>query len=387
MQNSTSSNLENTTPFKTANTLKDSYINKGAKLNTKNSNPGQNSPEMCGPMGKNRTPQGGHTSGGDFVPDQFDIEILKLLKLKHHGRNIARLLNRAPSTVKSRLDKMERLGAIQSGKGAFNTKIYTISSNTNRFLIHNEGGAPHPVFTAHCMEFKFPILEGSQPTNKQGYNMRNWRGYVWRFGDYVIRSTPRNIIVSVNLDLGAATIDDLILKYSDVSRTAAFDFAGKYNLVLGAPTLNRPPHYTMKDQALSQLATLRGEFKTESGLMLDKSKSSGDLEMQEKQARALEFTLNSMPELVGELVNNYESLQEQINTLTDTLNQVLLLCQVQDLRAKSNNNNNQGSDLHELQAQINDLYEKNNDFNNRLLALEGQNIHNKNDNNKDTMFS
>lgn len=246
----------------------------------------------------------------------FDIQILKLAADQNHRRLIARTLNRSQGTIQYRLNRLEKAGLITPYQGTNRTKLYKISSKLTSLFIYNETKPPITPFTAHSMSFKFPILEGNQPKSSQAYKTATWTGYVFKSPDHTIRSTPSSIIIDINQDIGAASIDDLNLKYSQIAQSQVYKFAEKHHITLGGISKYREAHFTLEDNPLAQIISDRGEFKTASGLQIDKSRSSGDLEMKEESARAMEFTINKLPNITSEL-------QTDVKVLTETLDSKL----------------------------------------------------------------
>ena len=99
------------------------------------------------------------------------------------------------------------------------------------------------LFTTHNMRFKFPIVTGTQPKSKHPFQMNNWTGYKFINDDHTVVSTTKSIVIDINQDIGAGTIGDLILKYTEIAQTHANNFAQKHNLTLGEPQLYGNPHY------------------------------------------------------------------------------------------------------------------------------------------------
>lgn len=99
-------------------------------------------------------------------------------------------------------------------------------------------------FTAHNMSYKFPILSGIQPKSTHSFNMKNWTGYKFINDDYMVVSTPKSILIDVNQTLGAGSIGDLNLKYTEIAQAHANNFAKQHDLTLGTPQRHRKPHFT-----------------------------------------------------------------------------------------------------------------------------------------------
>jgi hypothetical protein len=247
--------------------------------------------------------------------DSLDKNIITFAAEYHHARSISRKLNRPESTIMYRLNKMEKAGLIsqvipENEKPGAKTKLkcYHISEVCATSLIYNDKKPPATDFTVHAMSFIFPILEGTPPKSAQRYKMNHWEGSIFTFANHKIRVTTKSIIIDINEDLGAGSIDDLNLKYSQLAQSHAYKFAEKHHIVLGGISKYRQGHFTIEDNALAQIISERGEFKTTSGIMIDKSRSSGDLEMQEDNARAFEFTINKLPTLAAGMKSNLEDI-------------------------------------------------------------------------------
>ena len=264
---------------------------------------------------KTGTSQYVQTQTGKLKLKEIDLDILKLLAEKYHQRKVAKELNKPLATINRRIIRLEKAGLITAHQGVYGTKIYTLSNRCPIFqdknptsFIYNETPASDTVITAHSMSFKFPILAGSQPKSSKAFKTKSWTGYVFNFPDYTIRSTPTSIIIDVNVDLGADSINNLILKYTQIAESKTYKFAEKHHVALGGISKNREGHFTIEDNALAQIVTERGEFQTTSGLMFNKSQSSGDLEGNEQQARAIEYSINTLPELAAGMKSNLEDI-------------------------------------------------------------------------------
>ncbi len=268
--------------------------------------------ECCAPMVETGKIRG-------ISVDSFYLHICRLAANKHHIRSIARILRRPESTVRYRIRKLQQQDLITSYNGTYSTKLYHISSTLTDLFIHNEDLPTLAFFTAHSMSFKFPILEGCQPKSPKGYQTKSWIGYVFRLPDHTIRSTPSNIIVDINQDMGAGSIDDLILKYSQLAQSYAYNFAEKQHLTLGGISRYRAGHFTMEDCALAQLISERGQVCTSSGLHMDKSRSTGDLEMDEQTARSMEFTLNKLPVIAAGLDTRLSGVETSLDSIQELL--------------------------------------------------------------------
>ena len=266
-----------------------------------------------------------------LVLSPLDVEILECVKDDMHVGAMVNSINAPRSTIRYRIKRMVKEGLLIPAKGVYGSKLYKISSDLppslNETLIHNEERHAATDFTAHAMSFKYPVISGVQPKSKHSYKMNNWLGYVFTFNDHVIRTTPKSIIIDINLDLGAGSINDLNIKYMDVAQPYILNFAKEHKLDLGTPQQYRKPHYTIEDTAISHILTERGEFKTKGmGLSFDKSKSTGDLEMGERSARAFEFTLNKLPHITDKINSKLGALNqttsEEFSKTQSTLEQI-----------------------------------------------------------------
>ena len=269
-----------------------------------------------------RTPQGYQPKSHKIKLSKNDEKIIVLLgdqENPHHVRSLARALNTAPSTMSNRLKKLEKAGIIKSYKGVAATKIYKLSVHLNtqsdQSLIYDDNRHQSAQsFTAHCMTFKFPIITGTQPKSKHPFKMNNWTGYTFHHKNYEIRSTTQSIVIDINQDLGAGSIDDLTLLYSDIARGHLVEFAKQHNITLGTPQSYRKQHFTIPNTSIGKILSERGSFNTAEGLMIDESKSKGDLEMGEDLARDFEFTLNKLPGIANNIENRLGELNETTKT-------------------------------------------------------------------------
>ena len=271
---------------------------------------------------KIRTPQGETPKSHKIKLSKNDEKIIVLLgdqENPHHVRSMARALNTAPSTMSNRLKKLEKAGIVKSYKGVAATKLYKLSSRlsnqSDQSLIHDDNRQQSAQsFTAHCMTFKFPIVTGIQPKSKNKFHMNNWTGYTFHGKNYEIRSTTKSIIIDINQELGSGTIDDLTLIYSDIARGHLVEFTKQHKITLGTPQRYRKQHFTIPDTAIGKILSERGSFDTKGGLMIDESKSAGDLEMGEDLARDFEFTLNKLPKITNDIESQLGNLNK---TTTD----------------------------------------------------------------------
>ena len=310
---------------------------------------------------KNDTGQGGKTVRPPItrkvrpplvcVPDTnklvltpLDWEIIEYLKDDMHIRGIENSIGIPRSTIRYRVERMEKAGLLLASKGVYGSKLYKLSKNSptqmGESLIHNEERHHAADFTAHAMSFKYPVINGVQPKSKQSYKMNNWHGYVFTFKDHVIRTTPKSLIIDINIDLGAGSINDLNIKYMDLAQPYILSFAKQHKLDLGTPKQYRKPHYTIEDTAIGQILSERGEFKTKGmGLSIDRSKSTGDLEMGEESARAFEFTLNKLPYITDQIrsklskldqvtVDEFSKTQSILDKISDDVSGLYVLLQM-----------------------------------------------------------
>ena len=271
---------------------------------------------------KTRTPQVETPKSHKIKLSENDEKIINLLgdqENPHHVRSMARTLNTAPSTMSNRLKKLEKAGIVKSYKGVAATKLYKLSSSlynqSDQSLIHDDNRQQSAqYFTVHCMTFKFPIVTGVQPKSKNKFHMKNWTGYTFHGKNYEIRSTTKSIIIDINQELGSGTIDDLILMYSDIAQGHLVEFTKQHKITLGTPVRYRKQHFTIPDTSIGKILSERGSFNTEGGLMIDESKSTGDIEMGEDLARDFEFTLNKLPKITNDIENQLDKLNQ---TTTD----------------------------------------------------------------------
>lgn len=266
-------------------------------------------------MKKVRHPQGYVQDTYDLVLTPLDWDIIEYLIDDMHIMGMVNSIGKPRSTIRYRVKRLEKAGLLHATKGVYGTKLYKLSKDLStqmgESLIHNEDRHRAVDFTAHAMSFKYPLVSGIQPQSKHSYKMKNWLGYVFTFKDHVIRTTPKSIIIDINVDLGAGSINDLNIKYMDVAQPYISNFAKQHRLDLGTPQQYRKPHYTIEDTAIGQILTERGEFKTTGmGLSFDKSKSTGDLEMGERSARAFEFTLNELPHITDKIKSKLYDLNQ-----------------------------------------------------------------------------
>lgn len=257
--------------------------------------------------------------------DKLDHHILILISEKCHENAIVKFTKRPRSTIKHRLSRLKKWGFIKPYY--FNTalqrvKLFELTQKGTQILIYNEEqhGATcseghamttHTPFTSHAMSFKFPIHEGKQPKSPRAYKMKNWLGYVFEYTNHVIRTTPSNIIIDVNLDLKADTVDNLILKYSLFAQKYVLEFAERHNVTVGQCQTNRSGHYNKENIPFIQLIAERGEFQSKD-VKIDKSRSNGDLEFNEESARGFEFVLNQMPTIVAKLCTKIDHIEKVI---------------------------------------------------------------------------
>ena len=270
------------------------------------------------------TPQGVQPKSSKNKLDDMNSKIIELLKDQWHCRGIAKELNAPHSTISYRLNKLQKAGLIKSYNGAYGTKLYKLSSHldtpSDQSLIHDDNRQQSAQsFNAHCMTYSFPIVTGSQPKSKNPYHMKNWTGYIFYGNNYKIRSTPRSIIIDINQDLGAGTIDDLIIMYTEMAKGHLVEFTKQHKITLGTPKRYRKPHFLIPDTAIGKALSQIGSFETSGGISVDESQSKGDLEMGEDLARDFEYTLNKLPKIVSNIENNLGELNK---TGTDRFDKV-----------------------------------------------------------------
>ena len=109
-----------------------------------------------------------------------------------------------------------------------------------------------PYVMAHNYAFKFRILEPEKvqfaPQAGKIYKMQKWEGRTFESedGSHFIRTTPKHVIVYVNVELGAEKVVNLIIKYVELAKTYAFKFSQRYNIKLNStPELYCSPHFTL----------------------------------------------------------------------------------------------------------------------------------------------
>ncbi len=246
--------------------------------------------------------------------DKLDHHILILVSEKCHENAIIKFTNRPRSTIKDRLDRLQKWGFIKPyyfQTALQRVKLFDLTQKATQILIHNEDAPTPNVFQAHAMTFTFPLLEGTQPKSAQAYKMNNWTGYVFEYINHTIRSTPRAIIIDIKLDLLADSIDNLNIKYYQFAQKYAVEFAEKHKIAIGSGQRTRNPDYAVINIPIIQCVADRGNFRTPAGVKVDKSRSAGDLEFsQEQTARNFEFVLNNMPREVAEIKTDIKEIRK-----------------------------------------------------------------------------
>lgn len=248
--------------------------------------------------------------------DKLDHHILILVSEKCHENSIIHLTKRPRSTIKDRLNRLQKWGFIKPyyfQTALQRVKLFDLTQKAMQILIHNENAPTHSVIQAHAMTFSFPILEGPQPKSAQAFKMNNWTGYVFENINHVIRTTPRSVIIDVNLDLGSDSIDNLNIKYYELAQKYAVEFAEKHKIRIGGGKRSRNPDYATMNIPVVQCVADRGNFRTPTGIKIDKSRSNGDLEFsQEQTARNFEFVINDMPKAVLEIKAEIVALRKTV---------------------------------------------------------------------------
>lgn len=268
---------------------------------------------------KSCSPQGVLPQINGIKITQFDVEICSHLKEHCHAREVARKLSKPFSSVSYRIRRLEHAKLLFAHTGAYNTKTYEISDNLQPLLIHNEERSPAAEITAHGMSFTFPLISGTQPTSGTPYKMNNWTGYKYSGKDHTIRATTKSILVDINRDLGANTVNNLTLKYSELARSFAVQFSESHNIEVGSPTLTRNPHFTVPNSAIGKVYTDHIGCINGDGFHMDKSKSKGDLEMDLGMATAFDYAINDMPNLIGGLTASIGDLSESIGLMREDI--------------------------------------------------------------------
>lgn len=272
---------------------------------------------------------------GRFLNER-DLKILKLLSIGYHERGIARLKNEKRPTIQSIVKKLRELKLIKPvGKSNVRSypKFYYATPKGMKFLEYNERETRNqelPPLSCHCNSFKFQA-EGILPTSDRPIKMTHWIAYDFHYPNHKIRTIPGKknnlIIVFVNHDLGADTVENLNHKYEELAKKYAREFSQEHGLKVGLPQRYKKPHYTIKNSAVAKKLTEQGEFRIESngGLeIFDRSRSEGDRETtDEEKARQWENALYQIPkefpkvrtevhELEDRLSNTVSEIQEKI---------------------------------------------------------------------------
>jgi hypothetical protein len=253
--------------------------------------------------------------GGIFPLDPLDLKILNFLSIHHYERSISRVTNEKRVTIQKRIKRLREMGLIRPEEGNRHIKFYALTPSGIQFLVYDEEGTrkqdgKNP-FTLHCSKWSFPIISGFQPRSKNPVKMKNWTGFDFIYSQYTIRSTPSSIHVFVNVELLGESVENLNKKYEALAICYAGKFAEDHGLKLDAPKPYQKPHFTLRDNALTKIISEVGNVRTPD-IHIDKSRSDGDLEMEYKAAKGLEFSISQMPAIVA-------GLQADISGMKDTI--------------------------------------------------------------------
>lgn len=254
--------------------------------------------------------------------DPLDLKILKLLAELHYERSISRITGRPRSTVKDRIRKLRSLKYIKPEEGSKYITFYTLTARGADFLVYDEPGtrkqeAASP-FTLHCSKFSFPIISGLQPRSKHPVKMHNWTGYDFPFSLYTIRTTPRALHVFMNIELSGESVEALNEKYQALAIGYAGKFAEKHGLIVGEPKPYQIPHLNLPNTSLAKIISEVGTVKLPD-MHIDRSRSSGDLEMSLEAAKGMEYTIAQMPAIVAGLRADMESMKGLIQTFIESM--------------------------------------------------------------------
>ncbi|VVB51648.1 Uncharacterised protein [uncultured archaeon] len=254
--------------------------------------------------------------------DSFDLKIMELLLERHYESSISRITGRPRTTIQKRINRLKTLEIIKPEKQN-HICFYMINPRMTPFLVHDERPTRERErqagFTLHCSAFKFPLISGLPPTSKHPIKMRNWTGYDFKESHNVIRIIPKWIIVFVNEDLKSDSVENLNAKYRELAISIAGRFAEAHGLKLGAPKEYQTPHFTLKDNALAKALSDVGEFQTESGIHIDKSRSSGDLEMDYEAAKAMEYSLIQRPKVDTIILSKIDVVLSMVRFFDDRI--------------------------------------------------------------------
>lgn len=298
-----------------------------------------------------------------WLNDQLTQKIMTAIAMRYNKKGIIRYSGAKDGTVKNRLKQLEAHGYIKPHEesiGGIKVIIYSITPKWGHALIHNESSSETGVWAqsahaegfrydeSHGNTFKFKLLENgaliiSQLSDGIGrkYKMKNWEGKVFESedGSWFIRTTPQNIIVYVNHDLGSDTPQNLMLKYADKAKEIALIFSERYKVpVASVPKWYRDPHFTIKDNHLAGIVqNALGTVETEN-FGIDKSRSNGDFEAKKSDAATgLAFTISDMPQVAQRMEGGLKSLSDNLTTKFKELNIMLALMhdnQIKDEKIK-----------------------------------------------------
>jgi uncharacterized coiled-coil protein SlyX len=201
-------------------------------------------------------------------------------------------------------------------------KYYSLTSRGMEALVHDDNPTRNQEaktpFTLHSSKFSFPIVSGMQPRSKHPVKMKNWTGYDFSYPLYSIRTTPRAVHVFVNVELSGESVEELNKKYEALAIGYAGKFAESHDLKVGSPKPYQDPHFTLKNNALAKIVSEVGNVKTPD-IHIDRSRSSGDLEMGYETAKGMEFTISQMPAIVASFRVDMETMKETIKFFVESL--------------------------------------------------------------------
>lgn len=254
--------------------------------------------------------------GANFPLDPLTLRILNLLSIHHYERSISRILARPRVTIQKRIRRLKEMGLIRPESANSYINFYALTPSGIHLLVYDEnptrnqeGKSP---FSLHSSRWYFPIISGLQPMSKHPVRMRNWTGYDFKSPLYSIRTTPRSIHVSVNIELTGDSIENLNAKYKELAIGYAGKFAQDHGLTLGSePKPYQKPHFTLKNNALAKIVSEAGNVRTPD-IHIDRSRSNGDLEMGLEAAVGMEYTIAQMPIIVAGLKAEIATLKEAL---------------------------------------------------------------------------
>ena len=339
-----------------------------------------------GVSSKQQSAIGGHVKVSNITPpsrskhrelawlgDTLTKKIITAIAMRYNKKGIIRATGAKEGTVKNRLKQLESHGYIKPHKesvGGTEVVIYSMTPKGGHALIHNESSSETGVQSqksahaggfkydeSHGNTFKFKLLGNGAQVIAQlpegvgcKYKMNNWEGRVFESEDcsWFIRTTTQNIIVYVNQDLGKDTPQDLMLKYADRAKETALLFSERYKVPMASiPKWYRDPHFTIKDNQLSQMVQdALGSADTQN-FGMDKSRSNGDFEAKKTDAAiGLAFTISDMPQVAERMEGGLKALSDNLTTKFKELNITLALMQEnQTLRTENQVKNEKIKDL------------------------------------------